>query len=303
MSIDPTQLAALSAILRLGSFDAAASALGVTPSAISQRLKALEEQVGTTLVHRSQPCLPTPLGARLAKHAEDVALLEAQALGDTAKPSGPARLTLAVPADSLATWLIPAFTATTDMLFDVVIDDQDTADEWLKRGAVNAAVTGHARPAPGCDIYPLGTLCYVATASADFMRTHFPKGVTAEALAKAPMLTFTPKDRLQSRWITQKTGKTLHPPFHQIPSTHAFVDAALLGLAWGMNPESLVKTHLAQGHLIALDAAEPMDVPLYWQVTRVMARALHPMTNAVRAAAVKHLRPLSEKTHENHTTE
>lgn len=293
MSIDQTQLAALAAILRLGSFDAAAGALNVTPSAISQRLKALEEQVGATLVHRSQPCTPTPLGARLAKHAEDVALLEAQALGELAPSKGPpARLTLAVPADSLATWLIPAFADAPDMLFDLRIDDQDTADDWLKRGAVSAAVTGHARAVRGCDLHPLGALRYVATASPAFMQRYFARGVTAESLAKAPMLTFTPKDQLQSRWVTEKTGKVLHPPSHQMPSTHAFVDAALKGLAWGMNPESLVREHLAKRQLIALDPKLPLDVPLYWQITRVMAPALAPLTAAVLKNAKKHLQPV-----------
>lgn len=291
MAIDPTQLAALSAILRLGSFDAAASNLNVTPSAISQRLKALEEQVGATLVNRSHPCTATPLGARLAKHAEDVALLEAAALGDIRRDGAlPARLTLAVPADSIATWLLPAFAAVPGMLFDLRVDDQDTADDWLKRGSVSAAVTGHNRAVTGCDLHPLGALRYVATASPAFMQRHFPAGVTAETLARAPMLTFTPKDQLQARWITAKTGTSPSPPSHQMPSTHAFVDAVLAGMAWGMNPETLVRGHIDSGRLVALDAGLPMDVPLYWQTTRVMAPALAPLTAAILATAKTHLR-------------
>ena len=296
MHLDPAQLAALSAILRLGSFEAAAGALHVTPSAISQRLKALEERVGATLVTRGQPCGATPLGARLAKHAEDVALLEAEVLGDRLPPGAlPARITLAVPADSLATWLVPAFAAAPEMLFDLRIDDQDTADDWLKRGAVSAAVTAHDRSVPGCDMHPLGAQRYIATASPGFMDRHFPAGVDAAALAQAPMLTFTPKDQLQSRWITLKTGAVLHPPSHQMPSTHAFVDAALAGIGWGMNPESLVREHIEAGRLVALDAALPLDVPLCWQVVRVMARALAPLTRAITATAARHLHPVGGK--------
>jgi len=287
MSIDPAQLSALSAILRLGSFEAAARALHVSPPAISQRLKALEEQVGTTLVHRSQPCTPTPLGARLAKHAEDIALLEAQALG--AARAATARLTLAVPADCLATWLIPAFAQVPDMLFDIRVDDQDTADEWLRRGAVSAAVTGHDRAVPGCDIYALGTMRYVATASPAFMEQHFADGVTVEALQQAPMLTFTPKDRLQTQWMKRRTGQMLRPPSHLMPSTHAFVDAALSGIAWGMNPATLVEDHLTSGRLVALDAAVPLDIPLFWQITRVMAPALTPLTQSILRSASNHL--------------
>lgn len=287
MSIDPAQLSALSAILRLGSFDAAADALNVSPPAISQRLKALEEKVGATLVHRAQPCTPTPLGARLAKHAEDVALLEAQALGTASEST--ARLTLAVPADCLGTWLIPAFAAVPDMLFDVRVDDQDTADDWLRRGAVSAAVTGHDRAAPGCDIYPLGSLRYIATASPAFVATYFSDGVTAKALQHAPMLTFTVKDRLQAQWMEQKTGQILHPPSHLMPSTHAFVDAALCGIAWGMNPTSLVQDHLTSGRLVSLDDALPLDIPLFWQISRVMSAALKPLTKSILYSASRHL--------------
>lgn len=292
MKLDPAQLEALEAILRLGSFDAAAAKLHVTPSAISQRLKALEEHVGATLVHRGQPCEGTDIGIRLAKHAQDLALLETHVLRDIGPADSAAtRLTLAVPADSLATWLIPAFAAVPQMLLDVRIDDQDTADEWLRRGAVSAAVTGHDRAAPGCDIYPLGQMRYVAVANADFMKRHFADGVTLPALQKAPMLTFNEKDKLQTQWAKLKTGQMITPPSHQIPSTHAFVDAALTGLAWGMNPEALVKHHLSAGSMVALDRALPLDVPLYWQVARVMAPALAPLTQAVLASAKRYLLP------------
>jgi LysR family transcriptional regulator (chromosome initiation inhibitor) len=290
MSLDPIQLAALSAILRSGSLDAAAGLLGVTPSAISQRLKALEENVGATLVHRSQPCQPTELGARLAKHADDIALLESQALGRSRSADAPRpRLRLAVPADALATWLIPALAAVPELLFDVVIDDQDTADDWLRRGAVSAALTGHDRAAPGCDLLSLGKMRYIATASPDFMRRYFPTGVTRDSLSRAPMLVFNNKDQLQSRWIKQQTGKPLHPPCHHLPSTHGFVDAALAGMGWGMNPETLVRGHLAEGRLIALGKNAPLDVPLYWQITRVMAPALAPLTKAIHSAAKRRL--------------
>jgi LysR family transcriptional regulator (chromosome initiation inhibitor) len=294
MPLDPSQLSALAAILRLGSFDAAAAALGVTPSAVSQRLKALEERVGATLVHRSQPCQGTEMGLRLAKLAQDIALLEAQALGPD-HPAGaapPPRLRLAVPADALATWMIPALAAAAQaLLFDVVIDDQDTADDWLRRGEVNAALTGHDRAAPGCDIHPVGALRYIATASPEFVARHFPKGVTAAALARAPVMTFNHKDQLQHRWMRQVTGQDLHPPAHQLPSTHGFIDAARCGLGWGMNPLALVQADLRSGRLCALRPDAPLDVPLYWQLARVMAPALAPLTAAVLAAAREALEP------------
>lgn len=290
MHLDPAQLAALTAILRFGSFEAAAHALAVTPSAISQRLKALEEKVGATLVLRAQPCTATPLGARLAKHAQDVALLEAQALGLSESAAHPQRLlSLAVPADSLATWLIPALAAVDGLMFDLRIDDQDNTEEWLRNGAVSAAVTAKARAAPGCDVHVLGHHRYIATASPAFMQRHFPDGVTAAALRNAPMLTYSQKDQLQNRWIAENFNEIVHPPSHMVPSTHGFVDAALLGLGWGMNPHSLVEKHLTSGQLIPLIINKPFDVALYWQVARVMVTALAPLTKSIVQTARKSL--------------
>ncbi len=287
MQFDPHHLAALAAVLRCGSFEAAAGELAVTPSAVSQRIKALEDRVGTVLIRRGPPCSGTAAGLRLSKHAEDIALLEAQVsreLSLARRPDG-ARLRLAVNADSLATWFVAAMAAVPDVLFELVIDDQDHSADWLKRGEVSAAITAQGGTVTGCDAYPLGALRYVATASPAFLRRWFADGVTAEALARAPCLTFNPKDMLQRRWIAQRLGRRLSPLAHYLPSTHAFVDAARAGLGWGMNPQILVSDLIRDGVLVPLDPEPLLDVPLTWQVNRVMGAALAPVTRAVRRAA------------------
>lgn len=291
MHFDPNHLRALVAILRLGSFEGAAAELAVTPSAISQRIKALEERVGAALIERGTPCTGTPVGLRLAKHAEDVGLLEAQLSRDLAlsEAEGPARLRIAINADSLATWFVGALAKVDNVLFDLVIDDQDHSADWLRRGEVSAAVTASGKPAPGCDAHPLGSLRYVATASAPFMRHWFADGVTPEALATAPCMTFNPKDELQKNWIRQVTGRRISPPTHYLPSTQAFVDAARAGLGWGMNPLALVRGPIRNGRLVELIPDSALNVDLTWQVSRVLAPALAPLTKAVREAAKKGL--------------
>ncbi|MBW4707545.1 LysR family transcriptional regulator ArgP [Roseobacter sp. YSTF-M11] len=291
MSLDPNQLAALSAIVRYGSFDAAAAHLNVTPSAISQRIRSLEDRMGTALIYRGHPCTATEAGTRLARHAEDVALMQAHVLRDIAPAAGPsaARIRIAVNADSLATWFVHGLSQVDDMLFELVIDDQDHSTDWLLRGAVSAALTGQAKAVSGCNSVTLGALRYVATASPDYMSRWFADGVTPDALARAPIMTFNAKDALQHRWITHATGQKLSPPAHHIPSTHAFVDAALAGIGWGMNPLSLVAHHLERGTLVALGPDRPLDVPLYWQTSRLMSSALEPLNRATRDAARRHL--------------
>ncbi|WP_085310157.1 LysR family transcriptional regulator ArgP [Planktotalea arctica] len=282
MHFDYDQLRALTAILRSGSFDNAAAALGVTPSAISQRLKALEEQVGARLVLRANPCSGTPLGQRLARHAEDVALMEAQLLPQR---SGPARISVAVNADSLATWLVPALASQPDLRFDLTIEDQDHSLRLLKEGRVAAAITTRAQPVQGCDSFALGALDYVATASPVFVQRWFADGVNAAALAQAPALIFDRKDDLQRAWALQETGASIALSGHIMPSTQAFVAAALAGMGWGMNPAALVKTALEQGALVALGGTPHFHTPLYWQVSRRLAPQLAGLTRALNNAA------------------
>lgn len=297
---DPSQLAALSAILRAGSFERAAQMLHVTQSAISQRLRQLEEQVGTSLVIRSQPCRATEAGERLFRHAEEVRLLEQGVRRDlglskhtASDADGWPTLRLAVNADSLATWFVAAMQDIEGVLFDLVIDDQDHSADWLKRGEVRAAISGSAKPVQGCDCRPLGTLRYLATASPSFMAQWFEAdGVTSASLGRAPVITFNAKDRLQARWAEEALGITTTGPSHWLPSSHAFVDAAIAGLGWGMNPEPLAATALADGRLREVLPGKPLDVPLFWHVSRSVAGAMKPITEAVIRASARVLRPI-----------
>lgn len=280
--LDYPQLQALCAVHRRGSFDLAAASLGITPSAVSQRIKALEDRIGALLIRRGQPCTATETGLRLIQHFDAVMLMEAALpLPDPA----PVVTRIAVNADSLAAWVIPALAACPGMLFDIVIDDQDVSQDWLRRGEVAGAITAHPGPLQGCDTLPLGRLRYHATASPAFMARWLPDGPTRAGLARAPALTFSDKDRLQTDWLETHLGPGIAFPTHRIASSQGFVDAALAGLGWGMNPAPLVEGHLKTGRLVEVIAGTPLDVALHWQFARRTAPALEPLTRALRAAA------------------
>ena len=285
--LDLAQLAALAAVHRRGSFDLAAAQLHVTPSAISQRIKTLEEVTGSLLIRRGSPCRATDTGLRLIRHHDEVALLETTLGADLpGLAPGLATLRIAVNADSLATWIIPALAATDGFLFDLVIDDQDVSQDWLRRGEVVAAITSHPGPLQGCDTIPLGALRYRATAAPAYVARWFPTGVTAAALGQAPTISFSDMDRLQERWVAgQAKARCQVLPLHRMASSQAFVDACLNGLGWGMNPELLVKAALQVGTLVELVPNTPLDVALHWQFTRLAAPALAPLTAAIRKAA------------------
>lgn len=297
--LDYAALSALAAVVREGSFERAARALHVTPSAISQRIRALEERVGCALVVRDNPCRATETGRRLCQHVDHVRLLEQELHGalPALAPQGEARVALpvAVNADSLATWLaqpLATFAARHPVLMEVAVDDQDHTTEWLRGGAVLAAVTATARPAAGCNSRPLGAMRYVAAASPDFVARHFAAGVGAGTLAQAPSLVFNAKDELQARWVSRLCHRHVQLPRHALPSSHAFVTAALAGMGWGMHPQSMIEDHLAAGTLVELVDGTPLDVPLHWQYARAASALLEGLGNEVLAAARTALLPM-----------
>ncbi|TPQ51877.1 ArgP/LysG family DNA-binding transcriptional regulator [Prosthecomicrobium hirschii] len=298
--IDYPAARAVAMVARTGSFERAAKALNVTPSAISQRVRQLEERLGAVLIERGTPCTATERGAWLCRHVEQVGMLEQDllahlpGLADPAAPAPRVTLSLATNADSLGTWFLPAvaaFTHATDFLIDLAVDDEDHTAEWLRRGRVVAAVTAIGKPVPGCRVVPLGALRYHATASPDFVRRYFPDGVTADALAAAPAITFNHKDGLQQAWIRQALGASVPHPTHWLPSTQSFVDASLIGMGWGLNPARLVADHLAAGRLVELIPGAVLDVPLHWQIGRLAADRLSGLTRSVVETARRDLIP------------
>ncbi|MGO4526399.1 LysR family transcriptional regulator ArgP [Microvirga sp. 2MCAF35] len=293
--LDYALLSALAAVVRTGSFERAAEHLNVTPSAVSQRIKLLEERIGAVLVVRGQPCTATDAGQRLCQHVEQVALLESslrRTLPGLQPESRPVTLRIAVNADSLATWFIPAMAQTTGFLFDLVIDDQDHSAEWLRRGEVLAAVTSHGKPIQGCDSYSLGNLRYLATASPAFVERWLPDGLSEHSAAHAPCLVFNRKDQLQALWLRRAFGADVVPPVHWLPSSQAFVDAALSGLGWGMNLEAMVQKHIRSGRLVALEPSDPLEVSLFWQQSRIVGPLLGDLTRAVVETARTMLSPM-----------
>ncbi|WP_428030958.1 LysR family transcriptional regulator ArgP [Ancylobacter sp.] len=296
--LDYPSLTAISAVIREGTFERAAASLGITPSAVSQRVRGLEERLGAILIVRGQPCVATDLGRTLCAHLDRVRLLEsdlAPSLGSVAGGAGE-RLTLpvAVNADSLATWFpaaAAAFGRVADVSLDLALDDEAHTAERLRSGEVMAAVTAEREPVQGCRTIPLGTLRYAACASPDFVGRYFAGGVTAAALERAPCLRFDRRDHLQTRWVRAVVGAERIGPVHWVPSTHGFLDMTLVGLGWGMHPCAMAEGHIADGRLVDLAPACRVDVGLHWTATRLQAAALRRLTQAVRAAAATVLVP------------
>ncbi|PKV77388.1 LysR family transcriptional regulator ArgP [Nocardia fluminea] len=294
MDLQLDQLRALNAVLTEGTFDAAARRLDLTPSAVSQRIKALEEAAGRVLVQRSKPVRPTESGLAVLRLARQVELLA----GDTARELGdagrrgdrPIRIPIAVNADSLESWVMPALASVpAGITFDLHREDEEHTTRLLRDGTVTAAITATATPVQGCTVTPLGAMRYRPTATPQFARTWFPDGPTPAAYAHAPVVHFDRKDDLQFRQLRRRTRRQVDPPGHYVPSSSAFADAVRLGLGWGMLPDLQTGTDRAAGTLVDIDGDFHIDVPLYWQQWKLHSPALGAVATAIAAAAASAL--------------
>lgn len=214
-------LKALSAIVETGSFDAAATLLGITPSAVSQRIKALETSAGQILVRRSLPSSPpTEAGAVLLRTARQIQALEADALQSLGQgPEGRAIVALAVNADSLATWFIPVLhdAATwSDAVLDLHIEDQDHSSRLLRQGDVlgGAVTTDPKAVGGGCRAESLGVMRYVPAASPALRQRH--EASDGVNWSEMPMLRFSTNDDMQHRFLRSQGVEHFPPP--TIPS-------------------------------------------------------------------------------------
>ena len=288
MDLNPGQLEALVAIADHGSFDAAARQLHITPSAVSQRIRALEGATGQVLISRGTPCRPTPHGEWLVRLGRQTRLLYDEASQALTEASA-VELPVAVNADSLTVWFheVLAEVARWDAIaLRLHVEDETHSAELLRSGEVLAAVTSDPAPVQGCSARPLGALRYLP-AAAPWFADRWRRGDSPD-WAAMPVVIFGAKDDLQYRLLRRHGVGQPPPVVHQVPATADFYQAVLVGLGWGMLPQPQADHDLAAGRL-ALLSPDVVDVPLYWQRWRLDSPRLTALTNSVQTAAERHL--------------
>ncbi|MFY0990446.1 LysR family transcriptional regulator ArgP [Halomonas sp. C05BenzN] len=293
--LDYKLLAALAAVIDHQGFERGARHLGLTQSAVSQRIKLLEARLGQPVLVRTPRVTPTPLGRRLLEHARQVQLLEhdlleqVPALGDSEQ-----RLRLAINADSLATWWATAvreFCSGRRMLMDLVVEDQDVALKRMRDGEVAGCICATPQPVQGARAHPLGSMRYRALASPAYLARHFPEGPLHEAFRTAPVIVYGPDDRLQHRYLAQHGFREAFP-HHLCPSSEGFVQLALAGVGYGLIPEQQVRRELAEGRLVDIAPGRHVEVPLYWHHWRHGGQTLEALTRHLLATARQWLAPI-----------
>ena len=292
--LDARKCEALLAVIDSGSFELAAQQLHLTPSAVSQRVSALESQLGTPLLIRTRPCRATRAGQRLVQYLRRSHLLENEFFAELdAEQQQALSVPIVVNHDTLATWLLPSladFLIREQVLLHITVDDQDHTYSFLETGHALAGISSESEALRGCRAEPLGVMRYRLLASHSYRQRYFPNGLQREAARHAPLMVFNRKDALQANFLLDSLGlPSTHIHCHYVPSSEAFLQAIQLGLGYGMVPELQYRELLAKEQLVDLAPERPTDVNLYWHCWRVQSPKLERLSDAAIAAAKKSL--------------
>lgn len=299
MQYDYDSLLALDAVVREGGFDAAAKSLDVTQSAVSQRIKQLEEKIGSVLIVRGRPCVPTEVGLQLCQHFEQVTLLQHEladrmdGLIDKAGVNA-ATIRIGVNNDSLASWfphVMKRAVRELNVQIELIPDDQEHTEKSLKSGDALAVITDVEKPVPGCRRISLGAMDYIAVASREFYDEHFSEGVSLKTLENTACLAFNRKDNIQKQWMEMCFGETTPTKTHMVPSYEGYVACCLNGTGWGLVPGDAGKPHLKSGALVELVPNQRIQISLHWQSSTQSSETLRRLGEIVTEEALIHLEP------------
>lgn len=284
--LDTRDLMTFLAVIEEQSFEAAAKVLHVTPGAVSQRIKQLEESVGTLLVKRLLPTQVTPAGEVVLRLAQQVRMLQMDTRQELSEANNTVntRLTIALNDDSLSAWFLPAILPVIkahDVSLDLRMGDHEHTNQLLRDGTAIAAITTDPKPVRGCEIKAIGAMRYKAVASREFQQEYFAEGFTQQALERAPTILFDRQDTMSERFCQQLFGQSIQMPMHYIPSSRGLIEAAIMGLGWCMGPEKLIREGCESGHLIDLAPDHTLDIQLFWQAFKLNTQLLKELTKSI----------------------
>lgn len=272
--LDYKLLEAFTNVVEQGSFERAASYMGLTQSAVSQRIKLLESRLGKPVLIRGAELLTTEVGQALLNHVSKVRLLEEQLSTTVALPDNEAvRIRLAVNADSLSCWWFPAvaeYLGRQNLMLDIVIEDQNYGLERMKKGDVSACLCTTSKPLQGARSAFIGNLECALYASPEFAKKYFPNGLTSDAIESAPAVIYGYKDELHD--VAMKDmGVTARYPFHLCPSSEGIEQMINAGMAYGILAVKQVQRSVDDGKCVRLtqiDETPGLNIPLYWHYWR-----------------------------------
>lgn len=292
--LDYKLVEAFASVIQEGGFEKAAKVLHLTQSAISQRVKLLEEQAGCVLLVRSMPPQATTAGREMLKHYRQVRQLEEDlAPGLGLDFGGFSSLPVAINADSLATWFFPAINAYLDVepvLLDLRVDDQAQTHRLLRDGEVLGCISERSEPMQGCRVEHLGDMDYHLYCTKEYKKKWFPNDVTMENVEQAPMLIFNRKDLMHGILLAEKLGRQPERfnGFY-LPSSEKFAQTIASGRVCGMLPDQQAREYIERDAIVDLVPGFTFTVRLHWHCWNLESVQLRRFTEALVTGARREL--------------
>ena len=289
---DYSHLDALLAVEREGSIDGAARSIGISSSAISQRLRVLEERIGAVTVVRQKPATPTNFGKILCRHAEKVMLMESELIDDNSEHfsdlAGETNMfKIAVDETSLSTWFAGTLDVNTGcknkVLFDLTVVEESLTVEMMKDGDALAAVSSEKDPVQGYRSLFLGSQVFRAVMSPTFKEENFEGAITAEKVLSCPVIRRNQYDDMYRRWMSENFGFELDIKCHTIPSTQGVLSAVTKNIGWAVCATETVDPLIESGDLVEILPEKTLKKDLYWHYSRAVSSAIAPITESIRA--------------------
>lgn len=293
--LDYKLLEAFAMVVQEGGFEKAASAMHLTQSAVSQRVKLLEDRTGKILLSRGTPPQPTDAGRQLIKHYLQVKLLE-DGLDEEMSESHDTltSLSVGINADSLSSWFLPAIGELLEdgrILIDMHVEDQEQTHKLLRDGIVVGCISDMATSMQGCKVEFLGVMPYRLLARPEFTKRWFPSGLDISSAEHAPAVMFTRKDMLHHKILKEVLGQTVDvKATHYMPSIEQFTQMISSGYAYGMVPDWQSDQLRAEGKLIEVHHNAHDSVNLYWHCWNIDSPPLKALTKQLvrQAKALLH---------------
>ncbi len=293
--LDVKHIQAVAAVIEEQSFEKAAVMLSISQSAISQRVKTLEGQLGQALLIRSSPVRPTEAGRKIFGYYQQMSLLQHELMEELNEDLSPKsfkprdKLRIALNVDSLDTWFMDAITPVVEkhkLLLELRVDDQEATHDLLKNGEVIGCISSSSDTLQGCHCVPLGSMKYYACCSIDYKNEFFSSGLTKEHFLSAPAVEFNFKDHLNELYLKQYWHiNESEYPFHQVPSSSGYIDFLKKGMGWGMISDINTNAWLKANNLVQLTPEQYIAVPLYWHVWNFKSDIIRSISHQIVTSA------------------
>jgi len=271
-SLPPLEsLRVLAACVRSGNFSRAAAELGITPTAVSQRMRALEGQIGVTLFRRHGPKLTTTDRARaLGQRVDDALALLHGAVDDCRRVKHPLRVTCAP--TFAARWLVPRLMSYQSLsgAGPIVLDATQTLSP---QGSFDVAIRSGIGPWPGyASVRLLSDDCTPMLSP-----RLAPPGarMTVKQLLRVPLI----PDSRWAAWFKLAGFPAAKPRFvaARFPNYELEAQAAVEGIGAALLSPMLFSQFTAQGLLVApfsLSVEGPNSYWLLWTAESANAHFL-----------------------------